>query len=108
MKTFLNQLGYKSKSSVVINMKEGDLVYFTKPHHAIYCDNSPSGSYQHNFDLMKPYVVVSSSSTYVSTASIRDLYGVSHFITSEAINKLITHEEFIKLNREDKLKELGL
>jgi len=94
-------------------MKVGDLVYFIKPNHAIYSckysEENKSGSYQYDFKLMKPYRVDSCSHTWVLTATITDLEtGESHFITSEAIDKLITHEDFIQVDREVKLKQLGI
>lgn len=94
-------------------MKVGDLVYFIKPNHAIYSckysEENRSGSERYDFKLMKPYRVDTCNQTWVVTATITDLEtGVSHFITSEAIAKLITHEDFTKINREEKLKIIGI
>lgn len=84
-------------------MKEGDFIYFIRPHKARYSTN------EYDFKLMTPYLVVTHSNWITDSATVEDIETKEcHFITNEAINKTISHIDFIKLNRGSKLKELGI
>jgi hypothetical protein len=113
MKLFHRIVHTLNSKDDMIFLKKGDLVYFTKPHHAEYSGNSDTGTIRHDFKLMTPYFVTDcngfDNKNWVTTATITDLEsGKHHFITDTAIRKLITHETFVKLDRDAKLKELGI
>lgn len=86
-------------------MKVGDLIYFIKPHKARY--GTRDGSEDYHFSLLKPYKIFDINSTWVLTATIEDMEtGKSHFVTSEALDKTISHELFTQLDREYKLNRI--
>jgi hypothetical protein len=86
-------------------MKSGDLIYFIKPHKALY--GTPNGSEYYYFSLLKPYKIFDINSTWTLTATIEDMEtNKTHFVTKEALDKTITHELFQQLDREYKLNQI--
>ena len=84
-----------------MEFKEGDLVYFKVKHIARYgCEG---GSYYHDFDMNKPYIITGIHGTSIS---IQDLTNKKfHFIT-EPILKFYTKEEYTFKIRQEKLERI--